>query len=126
MVETETTFAPGESPAADASPRVELARLALEASLGVDGVVASDGGLGGLRATLDGESRLAGVRATAVADGRYGVELFLVVRPLPLQSLAEEVRVRVRREAVRHGLADLLGPVGITITDLVGSTVEQF
>jgi hypothetical protein len=101
------------------SERVQLARLALDAALGVDGVVSSHAGPLGTRVTADREERLPGVLATALAGGGYGVELHLVTEVVPLPPLADRVRSRVERAASSAGLADVLGPVDITIEDVV-------
>ena len=69
--------------------------------------------------TADREERLPGVLATALAGGRYGVELHLVTELVPLPQLADLVRSRVERAASSAGLADVLGPVDITIEDVV-------
>ena len=104
---------------APASVRVQLARLALEAALAVEGVVASDPGPAGLRFTAGGGERLPGVTSAARADGTYGVRLHLVTQVVPLPELAERVRSGVARAAARAGLADRLGPVDIRIEDVV-------
>jgi hypothetical protein len=91
----------------------------LEAALGVDGVVAAHAGRLGLRMTADRGERLPGVLATAHAGGRYGVELHLVTEVVPLPQLADRVRTRVERAAASAGLAAVLGPVGITVEDVV-------
>ena len=100
------------------SERVHLARLALDAALRVDGVVSSHAGPQGTRVTADREERLAGVMATALAGGGYGVELHLVTEVVPLLSLADRIRSSVERAAAAAGLADVLGPVDITIEDV--------
>lgn len=101
------------------SVRVQLARLALDAALGVDGVVSSHAGRLGTRVTADRGERLPGVLATALAGGGYGVELHLVTEVVPLHQLADRVRWRVARAASSAGLADVLGPVDVTIEDVV-------
>jgi hypothetical protein len=101
------------------SERAQLARLALDAALGVAGVVSSHAGPQGTWVTADREERLPGVLATALAGGGYGVELHLVTEVVPLLPLADRVRSRVERAAASAGLADALGPVDITIEDVV-------
>ena len=103
------------------SERVQLARLALDAALGVDGVVSSHAGPLGRRVTADREERLPGVLATALAGGGYEVELHLVTEVVPLHPLADRVRSRVVQAASSAGLGGALGPVDITIADVVGS-----
>jgi hypothetical protein len=105
-------------PAFAVSERVELVRLALRQALVVDGVVGADAGSLGLRVTLDGSQRLAGVTAAALADGRYGMTLHLVARLVPLHPLAERIRERIERGASLAGLAQVLGPIDIVFEDL--------
>lgn len=112
---------PARPPAASRplSVRVQLARLALESALAVDGIVGSDPGPRGVRVTVDGRERLPGVTSMARADGTYGLALHLVTRVVPLHPLADRVRSRVARAAARAGLAERLGPLDITIEDVV-------
>ncbi len=112
---------PAQPLSAAPSERVRLARLALDAALGVDGVVSSHAGPLGTRVTVDREERLPGVVATALAGGGYGVELHLVTEVVPLHPLADRVRSRVVQAASAVGLDGALGPVDITIADVVGS-----
>jgi hypothetical protein len=107
-----------ERPAAP-SERVRLARVAHNAALGVNGVVAADAGRFGTRVTADGEERLPGVLVTARAGGGYAVELHLVCDVVPLRPLAERIREQVERAAAGAGLAHALGHVDITIEDVV-------
>lgn len=106
-------------PFAEPSERARLARLALDAALRVDGVVSSHTGPGGMRVTSDRGERLPGVLVTALPGGEYGVELHLVTDVVPLHELGERVRSRVARAASSAGLADVLGPVDVTIEDVV-------
>ena len=112
---------PAQPPAASRplSVRVQLARLALESALAVDEVVGSDPGPRGMRVTADGRERLPGVTSIARADGTYGLALHLVTWVVPLHPLADRVRSRVARAASRAGLAERLGPLDITIEDVV-------
>ena len=67
-------------PKLSASPRVRFARLALETALSVPGVFAGDAGPARLRVTADAPAgTLRGVSVTAQADGRYAIDLCLVV-----------------------------------------------
>jgi hypothetical protein len=109
----------GQPAPVEPSERVQLARLALDAALGVDGVVSSDAGPLGTWVTADRGERLPGVVATALADGVYGVELHLVTEVVPLRPLAERVRSSVEQAVSSAGLAQLLGPVDITVEDVV-------
>ena len=110
---------PPRSDSAAPSERVLLARLALDAALGVPGVVSADAGRSGTRVTVDGEERLPGVLATALADGGYAVELYLVSEVVPLHPLAERIRDRVERAAASAGLAAALRNVDVAIEDVV-------
>ncbi len=69
--------------------------------------------------TSDRGDRLPGVLATALPGGAYGVEIHLVTELVPLRELAERVRSRVERAAASAGLGELLGPVDVTIEDVV-------
>jgi hypothetical protein len=104
------------------SRRQQLARLAIEAALEVDGVAAGHPGVGGVYVTeasgLSG-ARATGVVATARPDGRFDVELHLVVRPVPLLPLGEEIRSRVLAAATEDGLTDRLGVVDIGFEDVL-------
>lgn len=100
-------------PGAD-SPRVRLARLALEAALAAPNVVAAEAGLQGMRVTADGAGGvLRGVSVISEGGGRYGVDLCLVACVAPLVALGEEVRRRVRASARRDGLDGQLGSVNV-------------
>jgi hypothetical protein len=104
---------------AAASERVALAQLALEGALSVEGVVSSSAGPSGVWITADDSGRVPGVVAAALRDGGYGLSLHLVVRPVPLHALAERVRERVARNAATAGLGEVLGPVDVSIEDVV-------
>ena len=111
------SFRPGRrfarAEAGAASPRVRLARLALDAALGLPDVLGGDAGPHGLRVTADLPSVVRGVSVTADGEGRYAVDLRLVARMVPLVPLAEEIRQRVRMRAGREGLDDQLGLVNV-------------
>lgn len=107
--------------AAAPSERVLLARLALDAALGVPGVVSGHAGRFGTRVTVDRDERLAGVVATALAEGGYAVELYLVSEAVPLHPLAARIRERVERNAASAGLGDALAYVDVAIEDVVTS-----
>ena len=98
---------------------MRLARLALDAALDVDGVLAADAGPRGLVVTRDGTALLRGVLVAAEAGRRYSVDLGLRVRLVPLPALAEAVRARVARNARLGGVGDLLGAVTVTVQDVV-------
>jgi hypothetical protein len=96
------------------SPRVRLARLALEAALAAPNVVAAEAGLGGMRVIADPAGGvLRGVSVTADGGGRYAVDLCLVACVVPLVALGEEVCRRVQASAQRHGLEDQLSTVAV-------------
>src|SRR5450755_2053821 len=96
------------------SPRVRLARLALEGALAVPNVVAAEAGLHGMRVIADPPGGvLRGVSVTADGGGRYAVDLCLVACLAPLVPLGEEVRRRVQAGAQRNGLADQLSTVSV-------------
>ena len=101
------------------SPRVRLARFALETALSVPGVVGGDPGPARLRVTADGPGEpLQGVSVTAEPGGSYAVDLCLVAGMVPLKALADQVRRKVRSRVRRAGLTDQLGPVNVEFVDL--------
>jgi hypothetical protein len=100
------------------TPRARLARVAVRAARSVDGVVETRGGPGGTHITDCGGELLPGVSATAARNGRFDLELRLVVRAVPLHELAERVRGRVASAARQADLADRLGPVSLYIDDV--------
>jgi hypothetical protein len=106
------------APPVPVSPRVELARLALRAAGGVDGVAAGDPGRAGAYVTQDGETKLPGVVAAAERDGRYRLDLYLTAELVPFQDLGERVAERVRIDAERAGMAGRLGALHVTIVDV--------
>ena len=108
------------APSERVSPRVELARVALAAALGVDGVVAGNAGEAGILVTQDGARRLPGVVATAEGGGCYGVELYLTAALVPLHELGERVAEQVRKDVGDAGLAERLGALHVTIADIEG------
>jgi hypothetical protein len=99
------------------SPRLQLARLARSAALGVGGVLALDAGPDGRFAVVSGDERIDGVVCVAVAGGGVGgahaVALRLVCALVPLGPLGERVRVKVREAAAAAGLS--LGSVSVHI-----------
>lgn len=70
--------------------------------------------------TRDGDQAIRGVLAAAQSDGRYELELHLVVAwpPEPLAHLAEDVRRRVRAAVKREGLDAHLGDIQIRVDDI--------
>lgn len=67
--------------------------------------------------TPDGPQAIRGVVAVAQPDGRYELELHLVVAwpPGPLERLASDLRRRIQIAAVRAGLEDQIGEISIHI-----------
>ncbi|MBV9944824.1 MAG: hypothetical protein JO262_22055 [Solirubrobacterales bacterium] len=101
-------------PEASGSVRLRLARSALEAALGVPGVLDADPGPRRLRVTADPPSgMLVGVSVTALPDGRYGVDLSLIAELVSLPELADEVRRRVLERAERDQVADVVGSINV-------------
>ena len=108
--------------------RVALARLALDAVSTMPGVAGTDVGPGGFCVTADPPSGvLRGVSVIAQPDGRYEVDLCLVVRMVPLLSLSDDIRHRLRARAAREGLADQLGTVNVDFAQAlsVGETIVE-
>ena len=99
------------------SPRLQLARLARSAALGVSGVLALDAGPDGRFAVVSGDERIDGVVCVAVAGGSGGdahdVAVRLVCALVPLTPLGERVRVKVREAAAAAGLS--VGSVSVHI-----------
>ena len=117
------SFRPGRrfarAEASAGSPRVRLARLALDAALALPDVLGGEAGPHGVRVTADRPGVLRGVSVTADGEGRYAVDLRLVARVVPLVPLSEEIRQRVRLRAGREGLEDELGLVNVEFGRLV-------
>jgi hypothetical protein len=101
-----------------ASPRLALARLARGAALDIRGVVDTDAGAAGTRATFGGGERVSGVVCTATHGGVYELELHLVTEPVPLHALADRVRKRVHTLATRARLDALVGPIDVVFEDV--------
>lgn len=104
------------------SPRARLARAALAAALSHPAVVSGHPGPAGLHATESGGDRVVGVRAIADGHGRFELSLCLVVAPVPLHALADEVRARVHRAAAAEELEDRIGGLEVEIADVDDST----
>lgn len=100
------------------TPRAELARVALEAAVGADGVVAGHAGPDGRYVTVYGDTTLAGVVAVAQGDGRFSVDLFLTAELVPLLELGERVPVVVGDAATGAGLGERLGDVSVSFLDV--------
>jgi hypothetical protein len=101
-----------------ASPRAELARVALEAAVGVQGVVAGNAGPAGQYVTDYGGVRLAGVVAAAQGAGRFSVDLFLTAELVPLRELAERLPAVVAEAATKAQLGNRLGSVTVSFLDV--------
>lgn len=99
--------------------RGALARLAREAALEDQDVVAVGNGPPVAATTDERGERMDGVACIAERGGHYEVTLYLTTLPVPLAQLAERARERVRRVAGQHGLGDRLGEVNLVIRDVV-------
>jgi hypothetical protein len=106
------------APAATVSVRSQVARVALEAALTVDGVISGSSGPLGLRVTRSGSERLVGVVCAADASGGYAVALHLVVGIVPLDRLAERIRSRVRARISAADLVHELAQLDIVFEDI--------
>lgn len=119
--ETDTDPAPPERPRE--TPRVRLARAVGDAVAACPGVAALDGGPGDRFSTAVGDERLPGVLAIADDPGAYAVSVFVRAELTDLRDLADRVRVAATTAAGAAGLADRLGTVRVTITDIDTGTV---
>lgn len=102
------------TPVPEPSDRQQIAAAALEAALGVVGVVRGNDGGDGRYATAVGEHILPGVVVAAEKGGTYSVDLYLNAALVPLRPLGDRVREAAQARVASAGLADLLGPVSIT------------
>src|SRR5437764_11548113 len=109
------------------TPRSRLARVALEAATALPEVAVGVRGRHRVWATADAGEILEGVVATARPDARFDVELHLVAQwPFgSLFALADQVRARVRRAAVRADLDGILGQVTVAFEDVRDATSED-
>lgn len=101
-----------------ASPRAELARVALEAAVDADGVAAGNAGPAGQYVTDYGGVRLAGVVVAAQGVGRFSVDLFLTAELVPLGELGERLPAVVGDAVATAGLGDRLGSVSVSFLDV--------
>lgn len=108
----------GAPPPAPRSVRVRLARVALEAALGISGVAEGHAGRVGIAFTNDAGERLWGVIATAAPDGSVSVELHLVAELVPLVELGDAVRAAVVAAASATGLAESLARVDVRFEEV--------
>ncbi|MDO9407981.1 hypothetical protein [Patulibacter sp.] len=110
------------SPVADRrreTPRIRLARVAVDATSTCAGVAGLDRGPGDRYCTHVGGERLPGVVVIADGDpGTYGVAIHVRARLTDLHVLADDVRAEVRAAAARAGLEEHLGEIRIAITDI--------
>ncbi len=107
----------GTSRPAVESPRVRLARLALDAARAVPGVADTDAGPTGLFFTAGGGERLNGVTCAVAPEGGYDVSLRLVCELVPLPVLAERVRLAVLSVGAQAGIA--VQSVNVAITGVL-------
>lgn len=96
------------------TPRIRLARAALDAALGVPGVTRAVGGAG--HVTWDGQVTLEGVLVVAAGPGVYDVSLRLATAPKPLHPIAQGVREAVEKAAERIDARP--GRIDVTFADL--------
>lgn len=114
----------GESPAAGSraslspqpSERVQLARAARTAALGIDGVVGLDPGPTGTFVTEGAGTQVPGVTCIIAPEGGYDVTLQLVCRLVALHAIGERVRTAVETAAVSAGIR--AASVTVRITDV--------
>jgi len=100
------------------TPRVELARVALEAAVGADGVVGGNAGPSGQYVTGYAGTNLAGVVAAAEGAGRFSVDLFLTAELVPLPELGERLPGVVRDAVADAGLGGRIGAVSVSFLDV--------
>lgn len=96
------------------TPRIRLARAALDAALGVPGVTRAVAGAN--HVTGDGHMTLEGVLVVAAGPGVYDVSLRLATLPVPLEAIAEGVRKAVRKAAER--IDARAGRIDVTFADI--------
>ncbi|MGI8631990.1 MAG: hypothetical protein ACR2NA_05500 [Solirubrobacterales bacterium] len=59
-----------------------------------------------------------GVRAIADGRGAYELAIDVVVELEALPTAADDLRTSIRASAERHGLADHMGDIDVTVVDL--------
>ena len=106
----------------DASPvsgRVLIARLA-EQVVAVDDAVSATAGRERRWVTADGDRVIDGVVVAAAGRGRVDVQLHVVALwPTgPLQELAAQLRLRLRRSFSIAGVGDQVGDVDVAFHDV--------
>lgn len=109
------------------SPRSRLARTALDAATALPQIAVGVGSAKRVWATADDGETLEGVVAAARPDARFDVELHLVAQ-WPFESLfalADQVRKRVQRAAVRADLDGILGQITIAFEDVREASNEE-
>jgi hypothetical protein len=81
----------------------------------------------GVWVTVDAGEILEGVVATARRDGRFDIELHVVVQwpSGSLLTLADQVRAAVKRAAGRAQLDGVLGQVTVTFEDVREASSEE-
>jgi hypothetical protein len=101
---------------AQASDRVMLSRLAHDVIAASDGVSATAGS-DRRWASADGPRAIEGVVAVADGQGRFELELHLVVDwpSDPLEDVAERLRDRLCRAAAAAGLEERLGEMLVAV-----------
>lgn len=116
----------GSDPVGDApreTPRIRLARVAVDAAASCPDVAGLDRGTADRWSTRVGTERLPGVVVIADGDpGTYGVTVHVRARLTDLHVLADDVRAAVRSAARSAGLDEHLGEIRIAITDIDDGT----
>jgi len=109
------------------SPRSRLARVALQAATAMPQVVVGVRGPRGAWVSVDAGEILEGVVVTARRDGRFDIELHVVVRwpSGSLLTLADQVRATVKRAAGRAQLDGVLGQVTVAFEDVREASSEE-
>ena len=100
------------------SERLRLARLAHDAALGVQGVVALGADPAGGFVTVGGGRRIEGVLCLAAGAGAYDVSLNLVCRLVPLLALGERVEHAVESAGATAGIP--VARVTVRIAQVLG------
>lgn len=108
------------------SPRVRLARLALDAALALPEIAEGNSGPMGSVVTGDRGEVMRGVSAAAGEGGRYDLTVRLTVNPTPapLHPLANRLRDAIAVAAGREGLDPPLGRIDVHFADVARAAEE--
>lgn len=109
------------------SPRSRLARVALEAVIGMPEIAVGVRGARAVWATVDAGEMLEGVVATARPDERFDIELHLVAQwPFgSLFTLGDQIRAGVHGATSRAKLDGILGEVTVAFEDVREASSEE-